>query len=378
MKTYCRTAIALSFLFFTSSLVAQDSNPRADLWKQVTEAEGKGRPKTAVEILEKIIAGAQTDHQFPEAVKALSKKITFEGEIQGSRAEEQITRLEKVIGEWPDEAKPILETVLAHWYWNYFQQNRWRFLQRTQTGESPGDDIETWDLPRILAEIDEHFSAALKADKQLKNIPIEDWGDFLQKGTLPDSFRPTLYDFIAFEALQFYSTGEQAGSKAKDAFSLSVDTPVFNSSDQFLAWEINTTDEGSVTVKALRLYRELLAFHKNDQNPDARIDADLGRLEFGNAKAFGEGKNERYKAALKRFVSDHGKHRISARARANWATVLRSENELVEARKIAKAGAEAFPGTPGGNRCSNIVSQIEQPSSSLSVERVWNNPLPEV
>ena len=33
------------------------------------------------------------------------------------------------------------------------------------------------------------------------------------KGTLPDSYRPTLYDFLAHEALEFYTPGEQAGGQ---------------------------------------------------------------------------------------------------------------------------------------------------------------------
>ena len=50
-----------------------------------------------------------------------------------------------------------MDAILAHWYWQYFQQNRWRFMQRTATAAPPGDDILTWDLARILAEIDKQF-----------------------------------------------------------------------------------------------------------------------------------------------------------------------------------------------------------------------------
>ena len=355
--------------------MAQDTD---SLWKLVQEAEEKDRPKTAIESLEKIIVAARTANRFPEAVKALAKKITLEGHIEGYRAEEQIVRLREIVDEWPENARPILETVLAHWYWNYFQQNQWRFLERTRTGESPGDDIQTWDLPRILAEIDGHFVNALKAEEPLKRIPVADWDDLLAKGNVPDSYRPTLYDFVAFEALRFYRSGEQAGAGAEKQFRFPAESPVFDPLDDFLAWKIEAADENSLEAKGLRLCQQLLRFHKNDENPDARIDADLGRLEFGYEKAYGEEKNARYRAALKRFVEEWGDHPVSARARANWASVLREEGELVEARKIAAEGAKTFPDTPGGNRCANLVTQIEQPESEMSVERVWNDPLPEV
>ena len=121
---------------------------------------------------------------------------------------------------------PLLDTLLADWYWHYFQQNRWRFMQRTATAEQPGKDFTTWDLPRLFAEIDKQFQKALAAEKILKATPISAWNDLLPKGTMPDSYRPTLYDFIAHEALEFYTSGEQAAAKPEDAFELSADSPV--------------------------------------------------------------------------------------------------------------------------------------------------------
>ena len=44
---------------------------------------------------------------------------------------------------------------------------------------------------------------------------------------MPDSYRPTLYDFVAHQALEFYNSGEQAAAKAEDAFELSADSPIF-------------------------------------------------------------------------------------------------------------------------------------------------------
>ena len=73
-----------------------------------------------------------------------------------------------------------------------------------------------------------------------------------------DAYRPTMYDFLVFNALQFYSSGEQAGAKAQDAFELSAEDPVFDSEAKFIAWQIKTTDTESRTVKALKLYQDLL------------------------------------------------------------------------------------------------------------------------
>ncbi|MFM1555383.1 MAG: alpha-2-macroglobulin family protein [Limisphaerales bacterium] len=351
---------------------------KAQNWKAYDAALKKGLPKTAVTHLEPIIAQTLRDKDYAEAIKAIGKKMALEGTIQGNKAQEKIRRMEAEITKAPKEMKPVMEAILANWYWHYFQQNRWRFLQRTRTGASAGNDFETWDLPRIFNEIDKQFNKALVHKAVLKKIPVADYNELLQKGTAPDNFRPTMYDFLVYNALQFYSSGEQAGAKAEDAFELSATDPIFDSAAKFMTWQIKTTDTESRTVKALNLYRDLLAFHKNDKDKSAYIDADLARINFGKNKAFGETKNDRYRAALKRFIGEWADHRISARARFNLASSLNQEGDKVQARKIALQGANAFPKTPGGAQCHNLVIQIETKSSNVTIERVWNDPQSEI
>jgi len=351
---------------------------RADQWKKVQEAINKGLPKSAIEALQPIIDGALKDKAYPEAIKALGKKLVLEGNIQGNKPEEKIARLEAELEKAPAEMKPVLQSVLAHWYWQYFQQNRWRFMQRTQTGTPPGKDITTWDLPRLFAEISTQFEKSLKEEATLKKIKIETYADLLEKGTVPDSYRPTLWDFLAHEALSFYRTPEQAGAKSEDTFELTADTPALASIPDFLKWEIKSTDEKSHVVKALKLFQALLKFHQDDQDKAALLDTDLLRLEYAYNTANGEEKTARYKAALKKFIDKWGDHELSATARHHLATVIQGENDLVEARTIALQGYKVFPKSNGGKMCYNLVQQIEAKSAQSATERVWNDPWPTI
>ena len=123
---------------FASTTVA---GPRDAQWKQVEEAIKKGLPKTAITNLEPIIQGALKDKAYAEAVKAIGQKIALEGNIQGNKPEEKITRLEAEIAKAPKEMVPLMDTLLAEWYWQYFQQNRWRFMQRTATAAAAGQRL---------------------------------------------------------------------------------------------------------------------------------------------------------------------------------------------------------------------------------------------
>jgi hypothetical protein len=365
---------------------------RETQWKEVDEAINKGLPRTAIEKLDPIIQSALKDKAWGEAAKAIARKIGLEGSIQGNKPEEKIKRIEAEIVRAPKEIVPLLDTILATWYWHYFQNNRWRFMQRTQTAETPGKDFATWDLARLFAEIDRQFQKAMANAATLKRTPVTTFDEFLQEGTLPDTYRPTLYDFIAQEALTFYASGEQAGAKPEDAFDLSADTPIFDSTEKFMAWDLQgaagilpadksnlparRTDTDSPILKALRLYQDLLRFHLNDADKSAFIDADLARLNYGFNVGSGEEKNARYKAGLKTLVDLWADHEISAMALYHWARTVQQEEDLVQARALAMRGANAHRNSPGGRLCRNLVQEIEAKSAAISTERVWNAPWP--
>jgi len=366
-------ARVLGLAVFAASLWA---GPREAEWKQVAEAVDQGLPKTAMERLDPIIAAAVADRAYPEATKAIARKITLERQIQGDGAEEAIVRMQAQLEKAPAAMKPAMEAILARWYWQYFQQNRWRFLQRTQTGAPSGPDLQTWDLARIFSEIDRHFMAALADEATLKATPIRDYDELIEPGTVPDRYRPTLYDFFTYEALQFYQAGEHAGLAGEDEFEISADSPIFSEVDAFANWKPDTTDTTSPKLQAIRLYQGLLAFHRSDADRSAFYDADLARLTFGHNSASDESKDERYKAALERFIAITAQHEISARARAALAGQLNAEGEAAKAHEMAQRGYDAFPESVGGVACLNLLHQIEAKSAALQTERVWNAPWP--
>ena len=73
---------------------AAQLGPRVAAWKDVDDAIQKGLPKTAIEKLDPIIRDALRNRAYPEAVKAIARKIVLEGNVQGNKPEEKITRLQ--------------------------------------------------------------------------------------------------------------------------------------------------------------------------------------------------------------------------------------------------------------------------------------------
>jgi uncharacterized protein YfaS (alpha-2-macroglobulin family) len=367
MKKIC-AALVLGFIMKFSLF----AGTRDAMWKKVDEAVNQGLPRTAITNLEPIIQGALKDKAYAEATKAIGRRIALEGNIEGNKPEEKITRLEAEIAKAPKEMEPMLTTLLAHWYWQYFLQNKWRFMQRTATAQAPGKDFTTWDLTRLFAEIDRHFQKALTAEATLKATPINAWDDLLQKGTQPDTYRPTLYDFIAQEAITFYTSGEQS-ARPENAFELSAASPILDSVERFIEWKPATTDTNAAALKAILLFQQILRFHQHDAAPQlAFADADLQRLSWGWNTAFGEDKNARYKAALETFIGKYADFEVAALAMEREARLWQQEEDLVAAHKLALRGSGTFPNSPGGKLCRNLVIEIEAKAANTTTERVWN------
>ena len=59
--------------------------------------------------------------------------------------------------------KSVLDSMLAEIFWTYYQSNRYRFMQRSETAKVESDDISTWDLKTIIKKVkDLHLSATEK------------------------------------------------------------------------------------------------------------------------------------------------------------------------------------------------------------------------
>ncbi|MCH1922513.1 hypothetical protein L9G15_24190, partial [Shewanella sp. A3A] len=86
-------------------------------------------------------------------------------------------------------------------------------------------------------EIDARFQTSLADAEALKKVPVADFAELLEAGSLGDELRPTMYDFITHLALEFYSSEEVAVSRPQDSFQIAADSPALGTAAEFLAWK---------------------------------------------------------------------------------------------------------------------------------------------
>ena len=150
---------------------------------------------------------------------------------------------------------------------------------------------------------------------------------------------------------------------------------VLDSAEKFMGWQPAAgADTDSPVLKAIRLYQDLLRFHKSDPAP---------RLAFAARRpgAARPGAGTRPSARTRTPVTRRRWKRSSApmptSTSPRWPSSARrgcSSRKATwsAARKLALRGAELFPQSPGGKLCRNLVTEIEAKSASITTERVWN------
>ncbi len=350
-------------------LGAAMAGPRDAEWKKVDEARQKDQPKTVMELLSAIEKAAFADGSWAEGTRALASRIAMEAQIEGEAV--PIQKLEAAIDAVPEGARPVLRALAAKWMHGYYQMNQWRFMQRSSTGVPAGDDMETWDLARILSEIDARLQKSLADAEALKKVPVADFAELLKAGQLGDELRPTMYDFVANTALEFYGSEEVAVSRPVDDFRIAADSPVFGTAEEFLAWKPEVKDAASPKARALAIYRALLEFHRADADPTAFLSADLERLRWAAEAADVEGRDRRLERALSGFIDKNAASPLSSWARVDLAGMLEGRKETKEAHTILKAGVLAFPEHPFGKLCAIRVEALERRELTLGTESQW-------
>ena len=351
-----------------------DEPDRAALWKQVSDARGKKLPKTEMELLDKIYQSAisdGTESGDAEALRAILRKIIVESRINAPFEPFAFQKFDEEYENFPPRVKPLADAIGALWFEYYFRQNRWRFNQRSQTTVVDEKDFETWDLRRVLREIDGRFQKALADPASLQKTPVGPYGKLLPAGGISDKHRPTLYDIVANEAIGFYSLGEQI-VRRQHALDLSSDGGVFAGAKDFIKQDFSGGEAQPFLFKAAQLYQSLLKFHEKDADQTAFLDADLNRIAFAHNHATGDGKKALYRAALQRYADAHVQHELSSKALAMLATSYHADREYVKAHELATQGMNRFKNSRGGKMCSNLINTIEAQELSIESETVWN------
>jgi hypothetical protein len=319
----------------------------ADKWQAVKEYDEKGKPRSAMEAVEEILVLAKKAHNAPQIVKAHIYRIRYIMTIGEKEHPDILRMLESDVAAAGFPEKQILRSLLAEAYWNYFSANRWTFYNRTETVNIKEDDVSTWSLGKIMGRMIELYNGSLSAAGNLKKVPLGLMDDILVRGTAPRAYRPTLYDFLAHRAVDFFMIDEN--QLAKPSYEFEIESAdYFKPAEDFVAIKVTSKDPSSLKYNAVLILQDLTRFHLADTSsePGALVDVELKRLRFMRDKAVVPDRDSLYFNALQLLEKRFGGHQSSALVSHEIAQWYRAK------------GYEWKEGDPGDHRWS-IKKSVE-------------------
>ncbi len=350
-------------------------------WENVESFVNKGLPKSALEVVNTIYIKAKESNNAPQFVKALLYKTKLQSDFEENAITNSIKEFETELKTAIFPVTPVIHSVLAELYWRYYQSNRYIILERSQTINFNQTDIQTWDARQLTAAVVNHYRASLQNINELKKIEIKQYDAILEKGKDGRKFRPTLYDFLAHRAIDFYMDEESELTLAKDAFELSNKT-YFADSKSFVNLKFSSTDSLSFNYYAIKLLQDLTNFHLNEQTPDALIDIELKRLEFVRNKTILQYKDSLYLQALLLLEKKYDDNPMSTEINYLIASQFKIKGEkynplisqaykweLKTATAICDAAIQKHPSSVGATKCSLLKEAIATPSLTLTSDR---------
>ncbi len=368
---------------------ASFSNAQNDFenqWKEVTKLENEGLTKSASDLVEDIYKKAIKAENTNQRVKALlfiSKyMLTLEEDAQltiVNRFKSEIDATKDIV------TKRLLENMLATMYWQYFQQSRYQFYNRTKTSEKVSDDFRTWDLETIFNEIHTYYQRSLENGILLQQEPLSNYSLLLRESENSKDFRPTLYDLLSHNALSFYKTDES--SITQPSYKFIIDNEDFiASSNIFINADLKSKDTLSLQRNALKIYQNLIKFHRHKKETKAFVDVNIERLNFVKQHATFKNAEDVLIETLKSESAALKTSELSALYDYEIALAYQRQGntyyfnleesaskdknrwKLKEAIAICNAVTEKFPESIGAQKCAVLIEQIKQPNLHLQAE----------
>jgi uncharacterized protein YfaS (alpha-2-macroglobulin family) len=352
-----------------------------EAWKRAAEFESKALPESELKEVNEIYKQAKDENNTGQLVKAIIYQMKLTDYKEENAFVKNLIKIKEEINKSEFPVKPLLHSMLADMYWQYYQNNRWRYNNRTETVNLKEDDIETWGLEKIVQETISHYQASLENKEKLQSESIKVYDDVLYHGNEEGRLlRPTLYDFLANRAIDFYMSEEP--HLTRPAYFFTLNKPEYlNDADAFVKLKIETKDTMAMKYYALLHLQELMKFHTKDENPDALVYIDLKRLNFVRQYLTTTDKNLLYEKALERLEEKSIKYPVSTLVTLEIAKLyveygklynpLQSEEhkwDLKKAYEICEKAKARFKDSNGAAKCGYVQDEILDKSISATAE----------
>lgn len=379
--------VCACFVLKTHAQVSMKNN-YTDLWKKIETDKSKGLPQSAEKTILLVINKAKFEKNTEQYIKGMCVLRSVQSSRDENAILNHITFFEKELATAPTIAQPIMHCLLASLYWNYYEENRWKILDRTTTQETTfsTSNIESWSAQQIYNQVLQHNSQAISLARPLQSIPIQSFRELIQQENKSELIRPTVYDVILHDAIDQFSNHEIEITKPAYTFEIQ-DTLAFLPAAAFVQHQFQTNDSSDYKFQVIKLYQQLINFHLTDEKPDALIDVDLHRLNYIYDHAIIPNKQKHYEDALQQILIAYPKHPLAAMAEIKRIELAMGNTDylhvnprhqhmqskqidLIAIKNRLEKISATFPGSEAASRAAGILQQIHMVELQIQTEKV--------
>lgn len=277
MKSLKILLISLSIII-GNTLMAQNFDFEKN-WKQIKDLEKKGLSAQALEQCQAIFIQAQKEGNSVQVIKSLIYKSNFRQAYEEEALKKSIGEISEILSTSNGIEKALLSIALSDLYQQYYQRNQWDIRGCLQVSGRVPKDLEAWSQENFREEKEKLISAALAEEKLLMKSPSEPWKEIFQDQENDYKTFPTLFDFVAWKAIAFYSASEFSNSAQEELVILNQEM-LFGDDTQFLNVRFNDFEAKSTKVKTIQLYQKLIKKHIGNKTPNAYLYAESQRIAY--------------------------------------------------------------------------------------------------
>ncbi|HMN04515.1 MAG TPA: alpha-2-macroglobulin family protein [Flavobacteriales bacterium] len=378
--------IGIALVAVLGCATAQHTNPPAPApmeqdprWSKVDSLEKLGQYASALQLTDTVLADARTDGNWQTEFQAWMRRGRYL-QLTGADGTEVIQAMEERAATATTPLEQLLHSVIAEQWWNHYQMNRWRVLERTTLAE-PTDDPDTWDQATYMRKVIAEYSASLQPADSLAAIPTGDLGPLLAPNKPDLHLRPTLLDLLAHRALSVFRNSEARLAETATRFQLD-NSLLFAAPEPFAKAAFTTSDTSAWNWQALHLFQQLTNLHLADAQPDALVHLTLERLGFVRENGTLTNKDSLYLKALTDLQASL--HAREARAGVTLAIAQWHADQGDRFQRLAPDSAWKWEKHTAAELCKEVIGQnpgafavknaeallarLQQPSLSITAE----------
>lgn len=241
----------------------------------------------AFELLNNLHKKAEQEDNTAQFIKTLLFK-TVQSKSTNSGYADALRELQQVSNTIKYPIKPILQIMLSEIYVEFLRQN-YRHVPLKDT-ILPRNDIRSMTSKEILA-LSKKLLVAAYSDIRTQQLNINIL-DALTKPNITeeDISRPTIFDFIAYRGLSIL---DNIPYELRENYNIPHQTILMvGELDSLIHSNIPMKDSLNPAFLKYEIIKKLLAFHKNDTDQTALVEAEMFRLKYNLEQNYG---NENFK-----------------------------------------------------------------------------------